>query len=56
MPGVRQVLDLACRWFATNRLRLNGRWASGPCELDPRPTRRLCAIRDGPPGRPNLRS
>jgi predicted DCC family thiol-disulfide oxidoreductase YuxK len=32
LPGVAQVLDLAYRWFAKNRLRLTGRCADGACK------------------------
>jgi predicted DCC family thiol-disulfide oxidoreductase YuxK len=32
LPGIRQLLDLAYRWFARNRLRLTGRCADGVCE------------------------
>ena len=33
LPGVRQLLDLAYRAFARNRLRLTGRCAAEGCEL-----------------------
>lgn len=33
LPGVRQLLDLAYRTFARNRLRLTGRCATEGCEL-----------------------
>lgn len=33
LPGVRQLLDLAYRTFARNRLRLTGRCAAEGCEL-----------------------
>jgi predicted DCC family thiol-disulfide oxidoreductase YuxK len=33
LPGVRQLLDLAYRTFARNRLRLTGRCADQGCEL-----------------------
>lgn len=33
LPGVRQMLDLAYRWFAKNRLRLTGRCAGDACGL-----------------------
>lgn len=32
-PGISQLLDLAYRWFARNRLRLTGRCADGTCAL-----------------------
>jgi predicted DCC family thiol-disulfide oxidoreductase YuxK len=32
LPGIAQLLDLAYRWFAKNRLRLTGRCADGVCE------------------------
>ena len=32
-PGISQLLDLAYRLFAKNRLRLTGRCADGACEL-----------------------
>ena len=35
-PGVSQLLDLAYRWFAANRLRLTGRCAEGTCAVDDR--------------------
>ena len=37
LPGVRQLLDLAYRVFAKNRLRLTGRCEDGACEINPRP-------------------
>ena len=36
-PVVSQLLDLAYRLFAKNRLRLTGRCAGGACELHQRP-------------------
>jgi predicted DCC family thiol-disulfide oxidoreductase YuxK len=33
LPGVRQLLDLAYRAFARNRLRLTGRCADGGCRV-----------------------
>jgi predicted DCC family thiol-disulfide oxidoreductase YuxK len=36
LPGIAQLLDLAYRAFARNRLRLTGRCASGACELHKR--------------------
>jgi predicted DCC family thiol-disulfide oxidoreductase YuxK len=35
LPGVAQLLDLAYRWFAKNRLRLTGRCADGACKIHP---------------------
>lgn len=35
LPGVAQVLDLAYRLFAKNRLRLTGRCADGACKPHP---------------------
>jgi predicted DCC family thiol-disulfide oxidoreductase YuxK len=32
-PGIRQLLDLAYRWFARNRLRLTGRCGAGSCPV-----------------------
>ena len=37
LPGVRQLLDLAYRVFAKNRLRLTGRCVDGACEIHPKP-------------------
>ena len=37
LPGVRQLLDLAYRVFARNRLRLTGRCVDGKCELASNP-------------------
>jgi predicted DCC family thiol-disulfide oxidoreductase YuxK len=37
LPGVRQLLDVAYRAFARNRLRLTGRCVDGACELPARP-------------------
>ncbi len=36
LPGIAQLLDLAYRVFARNRLRLTGRCTSGACELQAR--------------------
>ena len=36
-PAVSQLLDLAYRLFAKNRLRLTGRCAGGACALPPSP-------------------
>jgi predicted DCC family thiol-disulfide oxidoreductase YuxK len=33
LPGVRQLLDLAYRWFAKNRLRLTGRCDARGCTI-----------------------
>ena len=33
LPGIRQLLDLAYRVFARNRLRLTGRCVDGACQL-----------------------
>lgn len=33
LPGIRQLLDVAYRAFARNRLRLTGRCVDGACEL-----------------------
>jgi len=33
LPGIRQLLDLAYRVFAKNRLRLTGRCVDGACKL-----------------------
>ncbi|MCU0693407.1 MAG: DUF393 domain-containing protein [Polyangiaceae bacterium] len=33
LPGIRQLLDVAYRAFAKNRLRLTGRCVDGACEL-----------------------
>jgi predicted DCC family thiol-disulfide oxidoreductase YuxK len=40
VPGVSQLLDLAYKLFAKNRLRLTGRCANGACALHPRGVRR----------------
>ena len=40
LPGIRQMLDLAYRWFARNRLRLTGRCNDETCKICPEPTRR----------------
>jgi predicted DCC family thiol-disulfide oxidoreductase YuxK len=39
LPGIRQALDLAYRWFARNRLRLAGRCKDDACTICPEPTR-----------------
>jgi predicted DCC family thiol-disulfide oxidoreductase YuxK len=39
LPGVKQLLDLAYRVFARNRLRLTGRCADGACEIHTKPHR-----------------
>lgn len=36
LPGVRQILDVAYRWFAKNRLRLAGRCADQACTVHSR--------------------
>jgi len=38
LPGIRQLLDLAYRWFARNRLRLTGRCKDKTCKICPEPT------------------
>jgi predicted DCC family thiol-disulfide oxidoreductase YuxK len=35
LPGIRQMLDLAYRWFARNRLRLTGRCKDKTCSAKP---------------------
>ena len=35
LPGVKQLLDLAYRWFARNRLRLGGRCRDESCGMHP---------------------
>ncbi len=40
VPGIAQLLNLAYKLFAKNRLRLTGRCANGACELHPRGVRR----------------
>jgi len=37
LPGIRQLLDVAYRAFARNRLRLTGRCADGACEIHAKP-------------------
>ncbi len=37
LPGIAQLLDLAYRAFARNRLRLTGRCVDGACELHSKP-------------------
>ncbi len=37
LPGVSQLLDLAYRAFAKNRLRLTGRCVDGACEVHSKP-------------------
>jgi len=37
LPGIRQLLDVAYRAFARNRLRLTGRCVDGACDLHARP-------------------
>ncbi len=44
-PGVSQLLELAYRLFARNRLRLTGRCGAGACELHQGPARRSPAAR-----------
>ncbi len=39
LPGIRQMLDLAYRWFARNRLRLTGRCKDKTCKICQEPTR-----------------
>jgi predicted DCC family thiol-disulfide oxidoreductase YuxK len=39
LPGVAQLLDLAYRWFAKNRLRLTGRCLDEACQLHSGPKR-----------------
>jgi predicted DCC family thiol-disulfide oxidoreductase YuxK len=39
LPGVRQLLDLAYRWFARNRLRLTGRCNDKTCKICPESAR-----------------
>ena len=34
LPIIRQMLELAYRWFAKNRLRFTGRCREGFCEID----------------------
>jgi predicted DCC family thiol-disulfide oxidoreductase YuxK len=40
LPGIKQLLDLAYRWFAKNRLRLTGRCHDEACKICPAPTSR----------------
>ena len=37
LPGITQLLDVAYRAFAKNRLRLTGRCVDGACELHTKP-------------------
>jgi len=37
LPGVRQLLDVAYRWFARNRLRLTGRCDADGCRVPANP-------------------
>lgn len=39
LPGISQLLDVAYRTFAKNRLRLTGRCAEGACEVHSRQSR-----------------